>query len=33
VTGAYEIMVMPAARRFLAETLPPPAAFAAWEFH
>ncbi|MPZ27237.1 MAG: type II toxin-antitoxin system RelE/ParE family toxin [Micromonosporaceae bacterium] len=32
MTGGYGLVVKPAAQRALAETLPPAAAFAAWEF-
>ncbi|HUP68894.1 MAG TPA: type II toxin-antitoxin system RelE/ParE family toxin [Acidimicrobiales bacterium] len=28
----YDLILSPAARRALTDTLPPPAAFAAWEF-
>lgn len=32
MTERYELVIKPAAKRALAETLPPTAAFAAWEF-
>lgn len=32
MTGRYDLVVKPSAQRALAETLPPAAAFAAWEF-
>lgn len=32
MTGRYALRFKPAAQRALAETLPPAAAFAAWEF-
>lgn len=32
MSGRYQLVVKPAAQRALAETLPPAAAFAAWEF-
>ena len=32
MTERYELLIKPNARRALAETLPPSASFAAWEF-